>query len=108
INNQLSGLALAHCLNVAGATHVIVDPETSPVFEAAKKLIEKPLQQWIMGPANGDPRDLVQALHSCSQLPPHRAVRQRIVARDTALLIFISGTTGLPKAARITHVRAQL
>lgn len=108
INNQLFGLALAHCLNIAGADHVIVDPETSPTFEAAKKLIEKPLQQWVLGAAHGDQRDLVQALKSCSQLPPDKGVRDGMTAKDTALLIFTSGTTGLPKAARITHVRAQL
>ncbi len=108
INNQLSGLPLAHCLNIAGASHVIVDPETSPVFEAAKTLLDKPMQQWVLGPAFGDQRDLVQALKSCSQLPPDKSVREGMKARDTALLIFTSGTTGLPKAARITHSRAQL
>jgi fatty-acyl-CoA synthase len=108
INNQLSGLALAHCLNISQASCIIVDAETSPVFEAAKGLLEKPLQQWIFGPAHGDQRDLVQALKSCSQLPPDKIVREDIRGRDTALLIFTSGTTGLPKAARITHVRAQL
>ncbi len=108
INNQLSGLALAHCLNISQAVCVIVDAETSPVFEAAKGLLEKQLPQWVFGPAHGDQRDLVQALKSCSQLPPDRIVREDIRARDTALLIFTSGTTGMPKAARITHVRAQL
>ncbi|HEY8004522.1 MAG TPA: long-chain-acyl-CoA synthetase [Phenylobacterium sp.] len=108
INNQLSGLALAHCLNISGASCLIVDPETSPVFEAARGLLEKPLTQWILGPAHGDQRDLVQALKSCSQLPPDKGVRAEIRARDTALFIFTSGTTGMPKAARITHVRAQL
>ncbi|HEX3363508.1 AMP-binding protein, partial [Phenylobacterium sp.] len=98
----------AHCLNISGASHVVVDPETSPVFEAAKALIDKPPQQWVLGPAHGDQRDLVQALKSCSQLPPDKGVREDIRARDTALLIFTSGTTGMPKAARITHVRAQL
>jgi fatty-acyl-CoA synthase len=108
INNQLAGLPLAHCLTVSGAVHVIVDPETSPVFEAARGLVTRPLQQWVLGPVHGDQRDLVQALKSCSQLPPDRSAREDMKARDTALLIFTSGTTGLPKAARITHVRAQL
>jgi fatty-acyl-CoA synthase len=108
INNQLSGLALAHCINIASPACVIVDAETSPVFETARGLLEKPVSQWILGPAHGDQRDLVQALKSCSQLPPDKAIREDIRARDTALLIFTSGTTGMPKAARITHVRAQL
>jgi fatty-acyl-CoA synthase len=108
INNQLAGLPLAHCLNISGAAHVIVDSETSPVFEAARGLLSKPMQQWILGPAHGEQRDLAQALKSCSQLPPDRSVREDMRARDTALFIFTSGTTGLPKAARISHVRAQL
>ena len=57
INNQLAGQQLAHCLIISGANHVIVDAETSPVFEQAKPLIERPLQQWVLGPANADQRD---------------------------------------------------
>ena len=108
INNQLAGLPLAHCLNICGAAHVIVDAETSPIFEAARPLIERTLQQWVLGPAHGEQRDLVQALKSCSQLPPDPSVRSDMRARDTALFIFTSGTTGMPKAARITHLRGQL
>ncbi len=108
INNQLSGQALAHCFSISGASHVIVDAETSPVFEAARPLLDRTMQQWILGPAHGDQRDLVQALKSCSQLPPDRSVREDMRARDTCLYIFTSGTTGMPKAARITHVRGQL
>ena len=108
INNQLAGAPLIHCLNLSGAAHVIVDAETSSAFEQVKAELERPMQQWVLGVAHGDQRDLTQALKSCSQLPPDRSVREGMTAKDTALYIFTSGTTGLPKAARITHVRAQL
>jgi fatty-acyl-CoA synthase len=109
INNQLTGAALAHCLNISQALHCIVDPETSPCFEAVKGQLQRHMHQWVLGPAHGEQRDLVKALKSCSQLRPDReTARDGIVAKDTALYIFTSGTTGLPKAARITHMRAQL
>jgi len=108
LNNQLKGAALAHCLNISGASCCIVDDETSPTFMDIRPQLERPMQQWVLGQANGEQRDLVQALKSCSQLPPDRIVRDGVKAGDTALLIFTSGTTGMPKAARVTHVRAQL
>lgn len=109
INNQLTGAALAHCLNISQALHCIVDPETSPCFEGVKGRLDRHMQQWVLGPVHGDQRDLVKALKSCSPLRPDRVTaRQGLTAKDTALYIFTSGTTGMPKAARITHMRAQL
>jgi fatty-acyl-CoA synthase len=109
INNQLTGAALAHCLNISQALHCIVDSETSPCFEDVKGQLQRHMHQWVLGPATGEQRDLVKALKSCSQLRPDRqTARDGITAKDTALFIFTSGTTGLPKAARITHMRAQL
>jgi fatty-acyl-CoA synthase len=109
INNQLTGAALAHCLNISQALHCIVDAETSPCFEDVKGQLSRHMHQWVLGTAHGEQRDLVKALKSCSQLRPDReTARDGITAKDTALFIFTSGTTGLPKAARITHMRAQL
>ena len=108
INNQLTGEALAHCLNVSGAAHCLVDEETAPAFEGARDKLAHATHEWTLGEAKGDRHDLGQALKSCSQLRPDRARREGLTAKETALFIFTSGTTGLPKAARITHMRAQL
>ena len=108
INNQLTGDALAHCLNVSGSAHCLVDEETAPAFEGARVKSVHATHEWTLGEASGDQRDLNQALKSCSGIRPDRGRRDGLTAGDTALYIFTSGTTGLPKAARITHMRAQL
>ena len=108
INNQLAGPPLAHCLSLSGAQQVIVDADTAPVLEGVLPLLDRPPQQWVLGPAYRGQHDLRLALKSCSQSPPDRNLRADMTAGDTALLIFTSGTTGMPKAARVTHMRAQL
>ncbi|HVN01524.1 MAG TPA: long-chain-acyl-CoA synthetase [Caulobacteraceae bacterium] len=108
INNQLTGDALAHCLNVSGAAHCLVDAETAAALQGARAKLVHHTHEWTLGEAHGDQRDLNQALRSCSSLRPDRSRRDGLTASDTALYIFTSGTTGLPKAARITHMRAQL
>jgi fatty-acyl-CoA synthase len=108
INNQLTGDALAHCLNVSEAAHCLVDGETAAAFEGCRDKLTHVTYEWTLGETSGDQRDLTQALKSCSTLRPDRSRREGLTGGDTALYIFTSGTTGLPKAARITHMRAQL
>ncbi len=109
INNHLTGPALAHCMMLADAGHVIVDEETAPALEAIRPILGKSITIWTLGPPEGDQRNLTTALKGSSAVRPEREqTRFEMTARDTALYIFTSGTTGLPKAARITHMRAQL
>jgi fatty-acyl-CoA synthase len=109
INNQLTGAALAHCVNISGALHCLVDPEGAPVFEAIRASLNRQVHLWTLGAASSGQRDLTNALKSCSSLRPDRMVsRGELRAKDLALYIYTSGTTGLPKAARVTHMRVQL
>ena len=109
INNHLAGAALTHCLRVSDASHVIVDGETAAGLEAVRGTLEKSITIWTLGEPAGDQRNLSTALKGSSAVRPEREqYRQGMTAKDTALYIFTSGTTGMPKAARITHLRVQL
>lgn len=107
VNNNLFGAPLAHCLAVAGAVHVVADAQTGAAVAAA---LDRPgahaLKRWTLDGAS-ESEDLDAALAAMNDDRPERRLRGSLTAGDTALYIFTSGTTGLPKAAKVTHVRVQ-
>ncbi|MDP8915738.1 MAG: long-chain-acyl-CoA synthetase [Pseudomonadota bacterium] len=111
VNNNLVGSALAHCVDIAKADHVIVDPETAGALAPCRERIGRPVTLWsldgaVVEPDKGD-RPLEPELAAASDTRPDARHRAALIAGETALYIFTSGTTGLPKAAKVTHVRAQ-
>ncbi len=108
INNQLTGRGLAHCVNETAARHVIVDADLTDAWKTATPHLTETVVAWRPRGRESAFADLDQSLASQSDERPSAALRQGLTARDLALYIFTSGTTGLPKAARISHLRVLL
>lgn len=108
INNQLTGRGLAHCVNETAARHVIVDADLTDAWKTATTHLTGPVTAWRNRGHEVSFADLDHALASQSDERPDAALRERVTAQDLALYIFTSGTTGLPKAARISHLRVLL
>ena len=107
LNYQLAGKALAHCVNISGAEHVIMDVEMADQWAAAKGRIEAAPTVWsAFGEVSGyDSFDA--AISDMRPDRPAKSERKGLLAGGQAMKMFTSGTTGMPKAAKVTHVRAQ-
>lgn len=107
INYQLVGPALAHCVNISEAKHLVMDAELISAWDSAKGDITVDIKtHCAYGEIKGyDSFDEAVATQS-SERPP-RSIRDGIVAADQCMKMYTSGTTGMPKAAKVTHVRAQ-
>jgi fatty-acyl-CoA synthase len=104
INTKLVGSSLAHCIDVAQASHVIVGQELEGAFEEVRPRLKRAPKIWRHGESANQP-DLQTALAGFDAAPLNAGERRDVGIDDRALLIYTSGTTGLPKAASISHRR---
>jgi acyl-CoA synthetase (AMP-forming)/AMP-acid ligase II len=99
INYNLTGKALTHCVKAVDAVLMLVDPE-----------IDQNLDEDVRASLAGLPIDfltgeIIAEVHASSSERPPDSLRCGELPRDTAVLIFTSGTTGLPKAAIVAWLK---
>jgi len=104
INTNLSGQALAFCIDSVASGHVIVASELADAFAAAAPFRRTAPRVLGFGEGGEHPR-LDLAVPAFDGAPLADAERPDITVEDKALFIFTSGTTGMPKAANINHFR---
>ena len=107
LNDLLSGKGLAHCLQVANSKAILFEPHLHQALQSAIMHLPKPIPLWSFDRSCEGSRDFGAAIAAASDIRPDRDLRTGIKARETLLKMFTSGTTGLPKSVKVSHVRAQ-
>jgi len=110
LNTNLTGPALAFCIDSVAPKHVIVAADLADTLSSSDSHRKTVSRIWLHGetaPAHSQLR-LDEAVLAFDGAPLSAAERPELTVEDGALFIFTSGTTGLPKAANINHFRLML
>jgi fatty-acyl-CoA synthase len=110
LNTNLTGPALALCIDSVSPKHVIAAGDLADTLSSSDPYRKTALRIWVHGEANtphGHPR-LDEAILAFDGATLSASERPDLTVEDRALFIFTSGTTGLPKAANINHFRLML
>jgi len=100
VNTNLTGRALAHCINVAQPRWILVDGHlVDAVADALPDIAGAPEVRVI-----GSTASRWSAFDTeIDRMAVPTGSWTSATVNDTALYIYTSGTTGLPKAARVSH-----
>jgi fatty-acyl-CoA synthase len=108
LNTNLSGAALAHCIEAAAPRHIVVAAEFADRFIEAAALLKMVPKVWLHGETTSEGRRLDRDLAAFAGDALTVGERRAVSLADRALLIYTSGTTGLPKAAHVSHHRIMM
>ncbi len=105
LNTNLTGVSLAHCINLVAPLHLIVDAELVDSLATALPQLGTRATVWVGGGNHAEFRGLDREIEQHARERFSAAERRAVTIEDRALYIYTSGTTGLPKAAAISHGR---
>ena len=106
VDTQLRGPALAHCIDIVAPAHIIVAAELIEQLRSAA--LSGGAKIWAHGGAKGSDRGLPRIDRAIERFSPEPLLdgeRRAVAIADRALTIYTSGTSGLPKAANVSHRR---
>jgi fatty-acyl-CoA synthase len=109
INTQAKGRALSHALDATNSQLLFLGAECASLFATVGR--ENSVKTLLIADGENDVTELQNAeridsyLHSANEGNPDKSQRDAIVGKDPLFYVFTSGTTGLPKAAIISHAR---
>lgn len=108
INTNLTKSPLAHCINLIGTSKCIFGEELCESLNEVRDLLSlKDGEDFLYVPDAGTspPPNWAVALDAKSTDGEAMPVVADVRLKDTAFYIFTSGTTGMPKAAVVSHKR---
>jgi fatty-acyl-CoA synthase len=108
LNTNLLGSALAHCTNIVAPKHIILASELMEAFASARPYLKTKAKVWVHGECCSEFLRIDSELESYSGAKLTQEGRRPVTINDLALLVYTSGTTGLPKAANVSHYRMML
>jgi len=106
INANARGAPLIHSISIAGARHIILGSELGESYADVRNELDTAPVAWLQG-GTAPPgfESLDTALNTVASAPADPDLRAGLTCKDRAFYVFTSGTTGLPKAANISHMR---
>src|SRR6516162_2517970 len=105
LNTNLIGSALAHCIEIAAPKHIIVASELMDAFATAQPYLTTEGNVWVHGEGYSKFLRIDSELERLSSEKLTEDERRPLTINDRALLIYTSRTTGLHKAANVSHFR---
>jgi len=105
LNTNLVGPSLSHCINIVSPKHLIVAEEFVDSLATAEQGLTVSPAIWVHGADHARYQRIDDDIERQSGEKLDASERPALTVEDRALYIFTSGTTGLPKAANISHAR---
>ncbi|XP_041915015.1 long-chain fatty acid transport protein 6 [Alosa alosa] len=109
LNINIKSRSLLHCFNCCGAKLMVVGADLLDTLEdILPNLQEDSISVWAMKKKTAYPgvNTLMDKMEEASDKPVPAKLRGITCLKTPNLYIFTSGTTGLPKAAVITHLQS--